>query len=166
MGTVQDLLHRQGGFHRKGTLFDDDLGGLGILQDLTGRGLPELQVRGHAGAGAEGLGGRVDADENDVVVPDAGGDIRAEEEVFTARGEDQIIEPRFVDGQGAGFPFGNALGVGVHDGDFVFRALVGDHGHRRPADIPGPDTENILFHRHCFTFTMLSFQSQFSLERY
>jgi len=47
-----------------------------ILQDLTGRGLPELQVSGHAGAGAEGLGGSVDADENDVVVPDAGGDIR------------------------------------------------------------------------------------------
>jgi len=35
----------------------------------------------------------------------------AEEEVFAARGEDQLIEPQFVDGQGIGVPFGNALGL-------------------------------------------------------
>jgi len=108
-----------------------------MLENLARRGLPELEVGSHAGAGTESLGGGVDAHEDDVVVPNAAGDVGAEEQVPAARSKDQFVQPRLVDGQCAGIPFIDAPGIDVHHGDSVVRAFVGDHGHRRPAHVAG-----------------------------
>jgi hypothetical protein len=115
----EDTLHGLSGFHRQGALFHDDLGRLGTLQDLAGGFFPVLQVGGHAGAHPEGLGGGVDADEDDVVLPDGRFDVGAEKEVAAAGRLYHLVQAGLEDGHAVGVPLGDAVGVDVHHGDFV-----------------------------------------------
>ena len=76
---MQDARQGGGGAHGQRALFHHDGVGCGVLQNQPGRLFPVLQVGRVAGALAEGLGGRVDADKDDVRLGDGGPDVRREE---------------------------------------------------------------------------------------
>lgn len=115
---------------------------LGVLRDRPRRRLEGAQIRAGAGPDAVRLGGRVDADEDDVCLRDARGDVGREEEVGPARRQAEAgrlrraWEPRdgglvgpvagyphdlgqacLMDGQVIRVPCRDALGVEVHDVD-------------------------------------------------
>ncbi len=145
---VQDSFHRERGPDGKGALFDHDLGGFRKFQNLAGGLFPVLEIGGHPGAEAEGLGRRVHADKDDIIFPDSPFDVRAEEEVPAARRLDKLIQTGLVNGEIVGVPGRDSLGVDVHHRDPAAGAFGGDHRHRGAADITGPDTENRLFKSH------------------
>ena len=95
----EDPLHGLGRLDGEGALLDDDLGRLGVLEDLPGRKLPVLQVRRKPRAGPECLRGRVDGDEDDVVFLDAPGDVGGEKQVPSQSLSDNLIEAGLVDGR-------------------------------------------------------------------
>lgn len=128
---------------------------LGVLRDRPRRRLEGAQVRAGAGPDAVRLGGRVDADEDDVCLGDARGDVGREEEVGLARRQAEARrlrhawEPRdrglvgavagdphdlgeacLMDGQVIRVPCCDALGVEVHDVDDDRRVMVGNEGCR------------------------------------
>ena len=100
----EDPLHGLGRLDGKGALLDDDLGGLGVLEDLTGRKLPVLQIRRQPRAGPEGLRGRIDGNEDDVVLPDAPGDVGGKKQVPPQPLTYHVIQSGLVDGGLAGIP--------------------------------------------------------------
>jgi len=157
---VENPLHGQGRLDRQGALFDDDLVRDGVFQDLAGCLLPVLEIGGHAGAGAEGFRGGVDADEDDVAVANSTFDVGAEKEILPPHGADKFIQPRFVDRQIIGIPCGDPLGIYVHHRHPVVGTLGGDHGHGGSADIAGAYTEDVLF-IYCIKLRFHVFLSRF-----
>ena len=140
---VEDALHRLRRPDRQRGLLDHDLVPVELREDLAGGLLPVLQVGRPAGALAEGLRRRVDGHEDDVGVADAAGDVGREEQVAPAGPADHLVEARLVDRQRVAVPGGDARVVDVHDGDPRVRALVGDHGHGRAADVARADAEDV-----------------------
>ena len=63
-------------------------------------------------------------------------------EVLAAAAQDNLGEPRLVDGEMVRVPLLYPLLALVHHGDLDVGALVRDDGARRPADVPGPDAAN------------------------
>ena len=165
LGRGENPLHGQGRFHGEGALLDDDLGRAGVFQDLAGRLFPVSEIRRHPRPDAEGLGGGVDADEDDVVVPDGPFDIRREKEIFPPRLGDDLVQARFVDGQAGRVPGGDPLRVDVHDGDPVIGAFFGDDGHGRTAHVAGPDAEDVFLVHGLSSFGSVSLKGLFGNRR-
>src|SRR5690606_303009 len=70
----QDGADRLGGAHRDRAFLHDDLGAVGVLGDAAGHGLDEAEIGGAVRSQSVGLGGGVDADEQNVGGADCGGD--------------------------------------------------------------------------------------------
>ena len=96
---VQYAFHGLRGFDRERALFNDDFIARGTSHNLAGCFFPILKVRGTAGPLPEHFSGRVDGHEDDVRVRNAFVDVRAEEEIFIAAGEDNVVEAGFVYGK-------------------------------------------------------------------
>lgn len=142
---AQHGLDGLGRAHGHGGLLDDDLVGGGDLCDLARAGLAVLGVGGAAGADAALLGGRVDAHEDDVGLVDVLVQIRREEEVLAPARVHELLEPGLVDGNLVRVvPLGDLRLGNVHHDHFDVVAVVGDHGHRGPAHVPGAHAA----HRH------------------
>jgi len=119
-----------------------------VFQDLAGCLFPVLKVGGHAGTGAEALRGRIDADEDDIVFPDAPGYVRIEEEIPAARLLDDLIQSGFIDRKGRRVPLRDLLFIRIHNGHPVPGTLAGNHGRRRPAHETGANTKDSFFELH------------------
>jgi len=119
-----------------------------VFQDLAGCLFPVLKVGGHAGTGAEALRGRIDADEDDIVFPDAPGYVRIEEEIPAARLLDDLIQSGFIDRKGRRVPLRDLLFIRIHNGHPVPGTFAGNHGRRRPAHEPGANTKDSFFELH------------------
>ena len=136
----EDGEHGLGGLHRNGALLDDDLGANGLLGDHAGSSLDVLEIGGASGTDSIGLGRGADADEDDVGFADGLANVGGEEEVLPAGRFYDLLEAGLVNGKGVGVPGGDALLVGITDGDPYVGALGGDHGHGGTADITGAET--------------------------
>lgn len=136
----EDGEHCLGGLHGNGALLDDDLGADGLLGDHAGCSLDVLQIGGASGTDSVGLGRGPDADEDDVGFADGLADVGGEEEVLPPGGFDNLLQAGLVNGKGVGIPSGDALLIGIADGDPDIGALGGDHGHGGTADITGAET--------------------------
>ena len=136
----EDGKHGLRGLHGNGALLDDDLWAHGLLGDHAGGGLDVLEIRGATGAYTVGLGRGADADEDDVGLTDGLADVCGEEEVPATGGLNNLLEPRLVDRKSITIPCGDALLVGIGDGDADIGALCRDHGHGGSADITGAET--------------------------
>ncbi len=142
-GGIEDRVHRLRGADRQSALLDHDLRAARALQDLSGRPLPILQIGRFARPLPEVLGGRVDADEDDVRLGDVRADLGGEEQVAVAHPADHLVQARLVDGQVVRPPRGDAVRIDVNDHDPVLRAFLGDDRHRRPADVSRTDAKDV-----------------------
>src|SRR3990172_8664360 len=119
-----------------------------MFQYLPGRFLPVMEIGGHACPDSEGLGGRVDADKNDIVFSDAPFDVGAEEKILTPCLFYNLCETRLIDGETVRVPRLDSLCIGINHRHPAMGALVGDNSHRWSAYVTGAYTEDIFFNIH------------------
>jgi len=132
-----------GGSDRKGALFHNNLVGCGGFENLPGGFFPVLKIGRHAGPDAEGFGRRVDADEYNVRFPDSLFNIRAEEQIPAAGGQDDLIQARLVNRQTIRIPLINPIGIDIHNGHPILGTFMGNHRHGRSAHIAGTDAQDV-----------------------
>ncbi len=54
------------------------------------------------------------------------------------------MQPRLIDRQRVGIPFGDPIFVDIDDVDINVRTLLGNHCHRRTANVSGADTTDVF----------------------
>ncbi len=140
---VQNPLHRLGGAHRQRALFHHNLRVARIVHNLPGRLLPPLQVGGLARPASKGLGGRVHTDENDIRLVDILVNLGREKQVATARRFHHVQQPRLVDRQIVRHPCCDLGFIDIYHHHAVLRAVLGNHGHRRPTHVSSANAENV-----------------------
>ena len=86
------------------------------------------EISGRARTHASFFGGGVDRNENEVGLINGTINVGAEEEVLIATRNNNVVEPRFINGKDARGPRSDANGVHVDDDDLDIRALVSDDG--------------------------------------
>ena len=143
---VQHRRHRVRRPNRKRRLLHHDLVAVRLLRDRPRRRLPVLQIRGITRPLAKGLRRRVHPHEDDVTRLDRLRDVRREEKILPAARLHHLIQPRLIDRQTVRVPRRNPLRVDVHHQHLPVRVHLGDHRHRRPANIPRPNARNVSVH--------------------
>ncbi len=136
---IEDPLHCLCRSNGQRALFDDDLRGGRIFQDLACGLFPKLQVSRPARAVAKRLGGRIDADEYDIGLGNMAIGLCGKEKVLSACLADNFIQPRFINGELVRLPCRDAGLIDVHDDEAVFRTMAGNHRHSGSTDITSSD---------------------------
>ena len=135
----EDRLDCRRRFYGDGALLNDDLVAFGNFRDQTSSGLDVAKIRRTSCADAVRFGRCADGDEDQIRCSDGTADVGREVKVSAeSRGNDGI-ETRFVNRERVRVPRSDPLFVHVRDRDLDVRALGGDHGHGRAADVAGAE---------------------------
>src|SRR5262249_36648882 len=143
---LEDPLHGLGGPDGQRALLDDDDGALGMMQGAGGRLLPVAQIGRALRPLAEGLGGRVYADEDHLRFADLVLDVTGESEVTAQGGSHDLLQTWLENGRMTGLPRGHPLPVDIGDHDLDGGTVLGDHCHRGAAYVARSDAKNPTDH--------------------
>ena len=114
-----------------------------MLKNLARGFLPVLQIRGSPRALAKGFCGGIDRDKNNIGVTDTLLNLGRKKEIAAPRLPHHLVETGLIDRQVVTLPGRNTGVVDINNRDFAVRTAGGNHGHGRPADIAGSNTQDI-----------------------
>ncbi|KJU86620.1 hypothetical protein MBAV_001185 [Candidatus Magnetobacterium bavaricum] len=131
-------------------IFYNHLVGFRIFEYFPCRLLPILQVSRHTGPGAKRLCRGINTHKYYVRLFYAFMYVRTKKKVPVAGFLDNLIQTGFVQRKVVRVPTGDLGSVNVNDGDFILRALVCYHSHRRATYITGSYAKDISCKSHGF----------------
>ena len=145
---IQNTFHCSRSANRKRRLFDDDLPFVCNFQNVASRLFPVLQVGSLSSSMPKSFCRSVHRYKNNVRFLDRRRNIRTKKQITATCALNNIIQTRFKNRKVFAIPGINTRLVNIDNSNLDIRALVGNNGHCRPADIACTNAHNFSFQTH------------------